>query len=93
MLRCIPLVAVVLSSIWASADSTPTVDCDADQSLNSTLAKVQKFTPATVKFKGTCTEYVSIDGFDNLPLTGLQGRYHSATCDQPSSQHVLCAGR
>lgn len=34
---------------------------------------MEKFEPATVKFKGTCTEYVEIDGFDNLTVNGLPG--------------------
>jgi len=81
MLRSIALATLVLSSIWASADPTPTVDCAAGQSLNLTLAKIQKFAPATVKFKGTCTEYVVIDGFVNLTLQGLPG----ATIQQPAT--------
>jgi len=81
MLRSIALATLVLSSIWASADPTPTVDCAAGQSLNLTLAKIQKFAPETVKFKGTCTEYVVIDGFVNLTLQGLPG----ATIQQPAT--------
>jgi hypothetical protein len=81
MLRSIAFATIVLSSFWASATPTPTVDCDAGQSLNRTLAKMGKFTSATVTFKGTCTEYVVIDGFNNLTLAGLQG----ATLQQPNT--------
>lgn len=81
MLRSLALVALVLSPIWASADSTSVVNCGAGQSLNRALAQLDKFEPATVKFKGTCAEYVLVDGFDNLTLTGLQG----ATIQQPAS--------
>jgi hypothetical protein len=44
------------------------VDCGAGQSLNRILAKMGKLQPATLKFKGTCTEYVVVDGFNNLTL-------------------------
>lgn len=81
MLRTIALATLVLSSIWASADPSPVVDCDRGQSLNRTLSKMEKFEPATVKFKGTCTEYVEIDGFDTLTVTGLPG----ATIQQPAT--------
>jgi len=81
MLRSIALATLALSSIWAFADPSPVVDCGRGQSLNRTLSKMQKFAPATLKFKGTCTEFVVIDGFDNLTLTGLPG----ATIQQPST--------
>ena len=81
MLRSIALATLVVSSIWAFADPGPVVDCGQSQSLNRTLSNMQKFEPATVKFKGTCTEFVVIDGFDNLTLTGLPG----ATIQQPTT--------
>jgi hypothetical protein len=81
MLRTIALGTLLLSSIWASATPTPTVDCDAGQSLNSALAKMEKFTHATITVKGTCTEYVLVDGFNGLTLNGVQG----ANLQQPSA--------
>jgi hypothetical protein len=42
---------------------------------------LNKFTPATVQFSGTCTEYVLIDGFNNLTVTGTPG----ATIQQPTA--------
>ena len=81
MLRSIALATLVLSSLWATADPSPVVDCDRGQSLNRTLSKMEKFEPATVKFKGTCNEYVEIDGFDNLTVNGLPG----ATIQQPAT--------
>jgi hypothetical protein len=81
MLRSIALVILVLSSICASANLTLPVDCDAGQSLNRTLEKMNKFIPATVTVKGTCTEYVLVDGFNALTLKGVQG----ATLQQPST--------
>lgn len=81
MLRSIALATLVLCSMWASADSSAVVDCDAGQSLNCTLSKMNKFGPATVRFKGTCTEYVLVDGFENLTIKGLTG----ATIQQPAT--------
>jgi hypothetical protein len=81
MLRSIAVATIVLSSVLASADSTVVVDCGAGQSLNSTLAKMDKFAPASVRFKGTCNEYVLVDGFENLTIKGLTG----ATIQQPAT--------
>ena len=74
MLRSIALSTLVLSSVWASADPSPVVDCDRGQSLDRTLSKLEKFGPVTVKFKGTCTEFVVIDGFDNLTSKACPAR-------------------
>ena len=38
------------------------VDCSAGQSLNRTLSHLDKRTPAVIKVKGTCTEYVQVRG-------------------------------
>src|SRR5579864_413784 len=80
MLRSLALATLLLSSICTLADSIPVVvNCDAGQSLNRTLAKLDKLVPTTVTFQGTCTEYVLVDGFNNLTLKGMQG----ATIQQP----------
>jgi hypothetical protein len=83
MLRSVTIALgiLLLSSVWVSAVPIPTVDCDAGQSLNRTLAKLDKFTPATVTVKGTCTEYVLLDGFNDLTINGVQG----ATLQQPGT--------
>lgn len=81
MLRSLVLATLVLSSMWAFADSAPVVDCDRGQSLNRTLARIDKSQPTTVRFRGTCTEYVLVDGFNNLTLKGLTG----ATIQQPGT--------
>ena len=57
------------------------VNCDRGQTLNATLAKMNKVSPGTVVFTGTCTEYVVVDGFENLTLRGVQG----ATIQQPNT--------
>jgi hypothetical protein len=67
----------------AHASTTPnsvSVDCNKGQSLNQTLAKLDKQTPTTVSVNGTCTEYVNVVGFENLVLKGQPG----ATLAQPS---------
>src|SRR6266446_10497047 len=81
MKRFFALAALLLSANSAFAGQTRTVNCDEGQSLNSTLATLTKLQSATVTVKGTCTEYVLVDGFNDLTLTGVQG----ATLQQPST--------
>jgi len=91
MKRFVALVALLFSATSTFAFQTRTVNCSEGQSLNLTLATLLKFLPATVTIQGTCTEYVLIQGFDNLTLTGAPG----ATLQQPgtnppsSSPYVL----
>jgi hypothetical protein len=75
---------LVLAASVAMAETTAqstTVDCNKGQSLNATLAKLDKQTPNTVTVSGTCTEYVQVVGFDGLTLQGLPG----ATLAQPTT--------
>jgi hypothetical protein len=67
----------------AIAQPSPTipVNCTLGQSLNATLSKLPKQVPITVLVKGTCTEYVTINGFTNLTLIGVPG----AALQQPST--------
>jgi hypothetical protein len=82
MLRTYALVTLLFAANWVTASPAPIlVNCDAGQSLNSTLTKLDKFAPATVTVKGTCTEYVLVDGFNELTLNGVQG----AALRQPDS--------
>src|SRR5258708_25005589 len=81
MMRFFALAALLFSATQAFADQTRTVNCDEGQSLNSTLATLTKLQSATVTVKGTCTEYVLVDGFNDLTLTGAPG----ATLQQPST--------
>jgi hypothetical protein len=67
-----------LTATWVMADPL-VVNCDQGQSLNRTLAKMNKAAPATVLVKGTCTEFVQVNGFEGLTLKGLPG----ATLQQP----------
>ena len=75
------IVVVFLLAFAVADDSSITVDCNKGQSLNHALAKLDKHTPVTVSVKGTCTEYVLIDGVDNLTVKGLPG----ATIQQPAT--------
>src|SRR5262252_8896331 len=82
MLRVCALVMLLFVANCVTATAAPIiVDCGAGQSLNSALAKLDKFAPATVNVKGTCTEYIVVDGFNQLILNGVQG----AALQQPDS--------
>jgi hypothetical protein len=87
---CILLVMAGLAAMGANAQTVTSsddiadpvvVNCDQGQSLNSTLSRLNKHYPATVLVKGTCTEFVQINGFEGLTLKGLPG----ATLQQPST--------
>ena len=80
MMRFFALAALLLFANSAFADQNRTVDCGAGQSLTLTLATLTKLQTATVTVKGTCTEYVLVDGFNNLTLVGAPG----ATLQQPN---------
>lgn len=64
-----------------SASTAVTVDCNKGQSLNQTLAKLNRQTAYTVSVNGTCTEFVQVAGFHNLLLKALPG----ATLVQPGT--------
>src|SRR5947208_6660283 len=81
MMRPVALATLLFFAVGAAAASTVTVDCDAGQSLGKSLAKINKLNPATVMVKGTCIEYVLVEGFNELTLSGVQG----ATLQQPST--------
>jgi len=70
-----------LAAAQQTAPTPITVDCSKGQSLNQTLAKLNRQTPYSVSVNGTCTEFVHVIGFHNLILKGLPG----ATLVQPST--------
>jgi hypothetical protein len=73
---------LLFAATWAMASSGQiTVDCGAGQTLSAALAKIDKSAPATVTVKGTCTEFVEVEGFNGLTLNGLPG----ATLQQPAT--------
>jgi len=76
------LFLVLMSVAMSQAACTPiTVDCSKGQSLNQTLAKLNRQSAYTVSVNGSCTEWIQVVGFHNLVLKGLPG----ATLVQPSS--------
>jgi hypothetical protein len=77
----IALVLVASAAVAETPAQSTTVDCNKGQSLNGTLAKLNKQTPNTVTVSGTCTEYVQVVGFESLTLNGLAG----ATLAQPTT--------
>src|SRR5437868_15165728 len=68
-------------AVEGQEDELITVNCANGQSLNQTLSRVHKLKPATVIVKGTCTEYVVINGFNGLTLKGAPG----AALQQPAT--------
>lgn len=81
ILLVLALCAFPVTAVVAQPTPTITVNCTLGQSLNATLSKLPKQVPMTVMVKGTCTEYVTINGFDGLTLKGLPG----ATLQQPGT--------
>jgi len=57
MIRVVSFLLLALVGNLAFADPI-VVNCDAGQSLNWALSKLDKHTPSTVFVKGTCAEYV-----------------------------------
>lgn len=72
MRRIFVLMLLVLTASYAMAAGI-FVNCDAQQSLNRTLSVLPKQVPITVWVKGTCTEYVTVKGFNGLTLKGYPG--------------------
>jgi len=92
MSRIIALMTLLFAATWVTASPGQiVVDCGAGQSLNNTLAKMDKHSAATVLVKGTCTELVLIDGFNDLTLNGVQGAalQQPSTNPPPPSSYVL----
>jgi len=82
MKRFVALAALFFSatSTFAIPVQTRTVNCSQGQSLTQTLATLIKLFPAIVTIQGTCTEFVLVNGFNDLTLTGAPG----ATIQQPN---------
>jgi len=66
-------VLFLVSSAFPQAGPTIPVYCDQGQSLNGTLSRLNKDLPITILVHGTCTEFVLIDGFENLTINGQSG--------------------
>lgn len=80
MRRVFVLMFIIFAASFAMA-APVVVNCDTHQSLNRTLAVLPKMIPITIWVRGTCTEYVTVSGFNGLTLKGYPG----AQLVQPSS--------
>src|SRR5215471_4756866 len=82
MRRIMVLLLLACSAIAMAAQAAQNipVNCDAGQSLNAAISRLPKQGPSTVTVQGTCTEYVTIAGFENLTVRSTTG----ATLVQPS---------
>ena len=74
-------VLFVVASAFAEGGPTIPVNCGNGQTLNGTLSKLNKQLPVTILVQGTCTEFVTIDGFENLTVKGTPG----AAIQQPAT--------
>ena len=74
-------VLLLASAAFAQDGQSVRVNCSQGQSLNGTLARLNKQTPHTVVVQGTCKEFVTIDGFEGLNLKGQSG----AVIQQPAT--------
>jgi hypothetical protein len=79
-----------VASGQASAPSIPvSVNCNNGQSLSSTLAKLDKQVPTTVFVQGTCTEFVTVDGFESLTIKGRPGTVLQQPATNPQSNSYV----
>jgi hypothetical protein len=79
-----------VSAAYAQNGQIVTVNCNNGQSLNRTLSQLNKQTPTTIFVQGTCTEFVSIDGFEGLALKGQSGAAIQQPATNPhSNSYVL----
>ena len=82
-------VLLLVSSAFTQTGPTIPVHCDRGQSLNGTLSKLNKDVPITILVQGTCTEYVTIDGFENLTLKGQSGAAIQQPVTNPQSNSYV----
>lgn len=83
-------VLFLVSAASAQNARTFSVDCNNGQSLSGTLAKLNKQIPTTVFVQGTCTEFVTVDGFEGLTLKGQSGAVLQQPATNPlSNSYVL----
>ena len=83
-------VLFMVSTVFAQNARIVSVDCNNGQSLSGTLAKLTKQIPTTVLVQGTCTEFVTVDGFEGLTLKGQSGAVLQQPATNPlSNSYVL----
>lgn len=74
------IAVLFIAPVFAETGPTIPVNCATGQTLNGTLSKLNKQLPITVLLQGTCTEFVTIDGFESLTIKGQSG----AAIQQPA---------
>jgi len=77
------------SAAYAQNGLTITVNCNKGQSLNGTLSRLIKLIPTTVIVQGTCTEFVTVNGFENLTLKGDSGAALQQPATNPQSNSYV----
>lgn len=83
-------VLFLMSAAFAQNAPPVSVNCNSGQSLSGTLAKLNKQIPTTVFVQGTCTEFVTVDGFEGLTLKGQSGAVLQQPATNPlSNSYVL----
>ena len=90
--RLVGVISVLFLVSVASAQNarTVSVDCNNGQSLSGTLAKLNRQIATTVLVQGTCTEFVTVDGFEGLTLKGQSGAVLQQPATNPlSNSYVL----
>jgi len=84
---------VSMGSIAGAQTAVPSipvsVDCNSGQSLSRTLARLNKQIPTTVFVQGTCTEFVTVDGFEVLTLKGRPGTVLQQPATNPQSNSYV----
>jgi hypothetical protein len=85
----VSLILFLVSAAFAQSGPTIPVNCNNGQSLNSTLSKLNKQIAATVVVEGTCTEYVTVDGFERLTLKGRSGAALQQPATNPQSNSYV----
>jgi hypothetical protein len=90
-MRFVRVISVLFLISTAFAQNGPTipVKCDHGQSLNSTLSSLNRKMPTTILVEGTCTEYVSINGFEDLTLKGQPGAALQQPITNPQSNSYV----
>lgn len=66
-------VLFMVTSAFAETGPIIPVNCSNGQTLNGTLSRLNRQLAATIVVQGTCTEFVTIDGFENLTIKGAPG--------------------
>ena len=84
-------VLFVVASAFAETGPITVVNCSNGQTLTGALSKLNRHLPATILVQGTCTEFVTIDGFENLTIKGQSGAaiQQPATTPPPAPNFVL----